>query len=178
MAHPGQVLKAGGLTLTVRRSDAEALELMAVYPPLSPIPPDHFHPEQTERFEVVSGEMQVCLEGERFALREGQVLEIPPLRRHQMWNSGEGEARVRWEVRPALKTGLFYERVAELEDEGRPLAAERKDLLQVAVMMAEYDRELRLVKPPRAVQKLLIWLVAPVGWLAGYRAHPRRGDGE
>jgi hypothetical protein len=42
--------------------------------------------------------------------------------------------------------------------------------------MAEYDREMRLTRPLRPVQKLMTGLVAPLGWLMGYRSRPQQGN--
>ena len=89
-----------------------------------------------------------------------------------MWNAGEEEARVRWETWPSLKTGLFYETLARLAEEGRSVTAGKPNLLQMAMLMAEYDQEVRLVKPPRVLQKIVMWLLAPVGWVLGYRSRP------
>lgn len=174
MARPGQVLKTGALTLTVRRCDLQALEMIALYPPGSPMPPEHYHPTQTERFEVLSGAMELVVDGVPMTLTEGQSLEIPPLRPHRMWNAGEAEARVRWETTPTQRTAEFFETLAELAGEGKAVVAGQTDLLQAAVLMHEYDAELRLTKPPRAVQKLLMWVLAPVGWVLGYRSRPAR----
>lgn len=174
MARPGQVLKTGALTLTVRRCDREVLEFVALYPPGSPMPPEHYHPTQTERFEVLSGAMELVVDGQPMTLAEGESLEIPPLCHHRMWNAGEVEARVRWQTFPTQRTAEFYETLAELAGEGKAVAAGKPDLLQMAVLMAEYDAEMRLTKPPRAVQKVLMWVLAPVGWLLGYRSRPAR----
>lgn len=177
MAHAGQVLKTGSLTLTFRRCDDDCLEMVALYPPGGPMPPEHYHPVQTERFEVLAGVLEVVLEGERFTLEAGQVLEIRPMQRHQMWNAGEEEAKVRWETWPAQRTAEFFETLAELSEEGKPLTSGSPPLLQMAVLMAEYDAELRLTRPSRLIQRALIGVMAPMGWLLGYRSRPRQEEG-
>ncbi len=173
MAHAGQVLKIGSMTLTIRRCDAEVLDMVALYPPGDPLPPEHFHPTQTERFEVLEGALEVNLEGRRFTLEATQILEIGPNQRHQIWNSGEQEARVRWETWPPLRTAEFYETLSELTDAQGPLHSAPPNLPQVAVLLAEYDPEIRLTRLARPLQRLLTGVVAPVGWLLGYRSRPR-----
>lgn len=174
MAHAGQVLKTGSLTMTIRRCDAEVLDLVAVYPPGGQASPEHFHPHQAESFEVLSGTLEVVLEGESFSMEAGQFLEIPPMARHQVWNSGEEPVRVRWKTWPSLRTARFYETLADLAEQGRLPEKGSPPLLQMAVLLAEYGEELRLTRPPRPIQKILIGLLAPLGWLFGYHSRPRR----
>ncbi len=176
MAHAGQVLKIGSMTLTIRRCDADVLDMVALYPPGDPLPPEHFHPGQSERFEVLEGELEINLEGERFTLEATQTLEIGPKQRHQIWNASQEEARVRWETWPTLRTAEFYETLSELTDSKGPLHSAPPNLPQVAVLMAEYDEEVRLTRPARPLQKLLTGIVAPVGWLLGYRSRPQREE--
>jgi len=176
MAHAGQVLKIGPMTLTIRRCDAEVLDMVALYPPGDPLPPEHFHPTQTERFEVMEGALEVTLEGQRFTLEATQTLEIGPGQRHQIRNASQQEARVRWETWPPLRTAEFYETLSELTEPKGPLHSAPPRLPQVAVLLAEYDPEIRLTRPARPLQKLLTGVVAPVGWLLGYRSRPRSDE--
>lgn len=176
MARAGQVLKIGTMTLTVRRCDDEVLEVVARYPPGDPAPPEHFHPTQTERFEVLEGTLEIEMEGQHFTLEATQCLEIPPGCRHRIWNAGEEDAKVLWETAPTQKTADFYEVLAELTDPTGPLHSAPPNLPQTAVLMAEYDREMRLTRPLRPVQKLMTGLVAPLGWLMGYRSRPQQGN--
>ena len=176
MAHAGQVLKIGPVTLTIRRCDAEVLDMVALYPPGGPTSPEHFHPTQSERFEVLEGTLEVSVEGQHFTLEATQTLEVQPLQRHLVWNESDREVRVRWETWPAQRTAEFYETLAELTDLGGPMHSAPPNLLQTAVLLAEYDGEIRLARPPRPIQKLWTGLVAPLGWLAGYRSRPH-GEG-
>src|SRR4051812_5026717 len=56
-------------SLTIRRSEPEVLEVEALYAPGGSPPPKHFHPEQDEHFEVLSGELRVHIDGEERTLR-------------------------------------------------------------------------------------------------------------
>lgn len=70
-------------------------------------PPLHRHPEQTERYEVLEGELQAQLGRKRRILAPGEVLEIPAGTSHAV----HGAARATWEVRPALRTEQFLEAI-------------------------------------------------------------------
>ena len=56
-----------------------------------------------------------------------------------------------------------------LGSEGKTNRKGVPNLLQLAVIMTEYDDVMRLAKPPWIVQKLLFGVLAPVGRLFGYR---------
>ena len=57
-------------------------------------------------------------------------------------------------------------------DEGGSLG-----LLQGAVMLAAYEEEYRLARPPHPVQKALLAVLAPIGKLLRYRARYPRYSG-
>ncbi len=102
-----------GQTITFVRTAAdtggELLELESSYKPGGQKPPAHRHPAQDERFEVLSGELQVRVGRKARTLGPGEVLEIPAGTAHAM----HGDATVRWEVRPALRTEQFLEAVCD-----------------------------------------------------------------
>src|SRR3990170_3128155 len=72
-------------------------------------PPEHFHPSQDERFEVLEGVVRAIVDGEEHRYGVGETFDVPAGTPHQM--TGDGPARVRWQVRPALRTAAFFERL-------------------------------------------------------------------
>ncbi|MBA2348075.1 MAG: cupin domain-containing protein [Solirubrobacterales bacterium] len=115
MARPGLTITdpTSGQTITFVRTstetDGELLQLESTYKPQGRRPPLHKHPAQSERFEVLEGELAVRVGRRRQRLTAGDVLEIPAGTPHAM----AGDARVRWEVRPALETEAFLEAVCD-----------------------------------------------------------------
>ncbi|HEY3190442.1 MAG TPA: cupin domain-containing protein [Solirubrobacteraceae bacterium] len=113
MAHAGQELHGPGLRLrllrTAAETDGEALEMEAAYDGSGGLPPEHLHPRQVERFEVEDGTMRAIIGGVGRRYGAGEAFEVPAGTPHQM--AAEGPARVRWEVRPALRTAEFFERL-------------------------------------------------------------------
>ena len=108
MAEEGQLFEApDGNTLRLVRISDELLEMEATYSGQGAMPPPHFHPAQDERFEVLEGAVQAVVEGQARRHEAGETFEVPAGSVHQM--GGDGRARVRWEVRPALKTAEFFE---------------------------------------------------------------------
>src|SRR5436305_14681181 len=64
----------------------------------------HQHPLQTERLEVVSGQLKVTMNGRDQLLNQGEATEVPPGTPHTQIPVGEGAGRVRIQVRPAGRT--------------------------------------------------------------------------
>ena len=73
------------------------------------MPPEHLHPKQAERFEVLEGSMRAIVDGEERVYDAGESFEVPAGTPHQM--AAEGPTRMRWEVKPALRTAEFFERL-------------------------------------------------------------------
>ena len=109
MAHEGQELVGhSGFRLKLLRITQDVLELEASYSGEGGLPPKHFHPRQDEHFEVLEGAVRVVVEGEQRRYVAGEGFDIPARTVHQM--AGDGPARVRWQVCPALRTAEFFER--------------------------------------------------------------------
>jgi quercetin dioxygenase-like cupin family protein len=110
MAHAGQEIEGpGGFRLLLVRIEDDLLEMAATYGDSSDLPPEHLHPRQAERFEVLEGKVRTVIDGDERSYATGDVFEVPAGTPHQM--TGDGPARVSWQVRPALRTAEFFERL-------------------------------------------------------------------
>src|SRR5215210_4366121 len=74
----------------------EVLEVEGTWAPGGSPPPKHFHPGQSEHFEVLEGTLRARVDGREHELGAGDTLEVPAGALHQMWNEGEGPARATW----------------------------------------------------------------------------------
>ena len=114
MAHAGQEIEGfGGFRLRLIRTAAETdgalLEMEASYGGGADLPPAHLHPTQHERFAVLDGAVRTVIDGEERRYEAGERFEVPPGTVHQ--TTGDGPARVHWEITPALRTAEFFERL-------------------------------------------------------------------
>jgi quercetin dioxygenase-like cupin family protein len=114
VARAGQVIKGPGgfellLVRTGAETDGELLEMEATYPGSDTLPPEHLHPQQTERFEVLEGNIRAIIDGSERRYEAGEVFEVQPGTPHQL--GAEEPARMRWETRPALRTAEFFDRL-------------------------------------------------------------------
>ncbi len=166
------------IRITAQDTGGELLEVESVYTKPTPSrPPVHYHPLQEERFEVLSGGLNVRVDGRERKLEEGEVLIVPPGVPHQMW-AAEAGARVNWQTRPALKTEAFFETIWGLAKDGKVSDKGVPNPLRAALIAREYEDVFRLASPPWAIQRLLFGSLALVGRLLGYQAeypYPHRG---
>ena len=107
----------------------------ASYPGTGGLPPEHLHPRQDERFEVLEGAIRTIIAGAERRYEAGESFEVPAGTPHQM--GAEEPARVRWEVRPALRTAEFFERLHGDGPDSARAAASPADFL------AEFSDEIR-----------------------------------
>jgi quercetin dioxygenase-like cupin family protein len=143
VAHAGQEIEGFGghsllLVKTADQTGGELLEMEASYSGEAGMPPEHLHPNQAERFEVLEGAMRAIIDGEERVYEAGDSFEVPTGTPHQM--AAEGPTRMRWEVRPALRTAEFFER---LYGSGPGSAQELGERF-----FAEYADEFRLASGP------------------------------
>lgn len=136
MAHAGQELQGpDGFRLLLVRTAAETggavLEMEASYGGTAPAPPEHLHPHQAERFEVLEGSIRAVIAGVERRYGPGERFDVPEATPHQM--AAEEPSRVRWEVLPALRTAEFFE---GLYGENGPPA-------DVAAFLEEFSDEIR-----------------------------------
>jgi len=163
---------------TAGDTDGELLAFEYLVPPRTLGPPLHVHPYQEERFvEVLSGTLRARLGIEERSVREGGSFAAPPGTPHAWRNDGEGAVRMLVEVRPALRMEEVFETTFDLARDGKTnVRGVPRNPLQAAATAREYADELRLARPPFAVQRVLFGLLAPISRVLGYEGrHPKRG---
>lgn len=126
-------------------------------------PPVHYHPSQTERFEVLDGTINAVLDGEERTLETGDELVIPPSTEHEMWS--EDGAKQRWEISPALRTERFFETYWGMQQDGK--IGPDPPPLQMALTVRHFAPEIRLASPPAPVQAVAFPVLAQIARLRG-----------
>lgn len=166
-----------------RDTDGEYVRLEVIAEPGAPGPPEHVHEYQEEYFQVLGGTLTGTVDGRPIRLDAGDEFTVWPGTPHAWGNGGDGELRVRIEVRPARRfeevLEVFYglARDGKTDDRGVP------NPLQLAVIAREYWEDNHVTSPPAVVQKLLFAVLAPIGRALGYRPHypaysPRNAEAE
>jgi mannose-6-phosphate isomerase-like protein (cupin superfamily) len=137
MPRDGQVLEGpDGFRLRLLETGGEVLRMEASYSGEAGMPPEHLHPNQDERFEVIEGSMRAIIGGEERTYGPGEPFEVPAGVPHQM--AAEGPTRMSWEVTPPLRTAEFFERLYAA------IAAENWS--DVGTIIGEFGDEFRLTE--------------------------------
>jgi quercetin dioxygenase-like cupin family protein len=181
MITPGQTLENPvtgerfTFTRTAASTDGELLAFDFALRPGGAVPIPHVHPVQTERFEVVSGQMRFRVGMRTVTAGPGDVVEVAPGVAHSFANAGDDEARLRVEVRPALAMEEMFAEVIAMAQAGRMTKRGLpRNPLALAALARKYDQEAHAPLMTVGVQRaLLAPLLAPrrVGALAA--RHPR-----
>jgi quercetin dioxygenase-like cupin family protein len=177
MALAGQTITnpVSGETLTFIRTAAETGgELLEVELELTPdghVPGAHVHPEQEERFEVLEGRMRFRMGLRRITAGPGDVVVVPAGKVHRFANAGDGVARARVRVTPALDMEQLFETTVALAEEGAVTWTGMPKPLHLALFVQRFRREVRAPFPPAPVVRATL---APLAAIARRRGHGER----
>jgi quercetin dioxygenase-like cupin family protein len=159
---------------TTQETNGELLRFEYVLPPGFTIP-EHVHPYQEERHEVLSGTLRGRVGGQERDYGEGERVVGPAGVPHAWQNpSSDEELRFVSELRPPLmfetilETTFGLARAGKTTKQGIP-----KDPLQLAVLVDETRGIFYSSRVPVAVQEAFLALfgvLASVGRLLGYKA--------
>ena len=129
------------------------------------------HPEQEERFHVLEGKMKFRLGMRTIVAGPGETVVVPAGRVHRFANAGDGVARARVEVEPALDMEQLFETTTELAHEGNTLRSGMPKPLHLSLFVRRFEREVRAPFPPAWTVRALM---APLAALATRRGHAER----
>lgn len=184
MAHAGDILEhpITGERLRWRQvaadTDGRLLQADIWMRPGGFVAAAHVHPLQEEKFEVIAGTAAFVLDGKESTASAGEIVTVPAGHPHVWWNFGDDEVHVLVELRPALRTEVFFETFFGLARDGKVTSKGLPHLLQLAVIIRAFRPEIRLATPPPAVQTALFAPLALIGRLLGrrpsYRAYSSR----
>jgi quercetin dioxygenase-like cupin family protein len=159
---------------TTRETNGELLRFEYVLPPGFTIP-EHVHPHQEERHEILSGTLRGRVGGQERDYEEGQRAVGPAGVPHAWQNpSSEEELRFVSELRPPLVFETILETYCGLARDGKTTKQGiPKNPLQLAVLVDETRGMFYSSRVPVAVQEgflALFAVLALVGRLLGYKA--------
>jgi quercetin dioxygenase-like cupin family protein len=177
MAYAGQIIQnpVSGERIeflrTAADTDGELLEFELDLAPDGRVPGAHVHPEQEERFHVLEGTMKFRLGMRTIVAEAGDSVAVPAGRVHKFTNGGDGRARARVEVVPALDMEDLLCTTAELAHEGNVLRSGMPKPLHLALFVGRFRREVRAPFPPAWMVHALL---APLAAVARSRGHDAR----
>ena len=156
---------------TAQETSGELLQVDWIGSPGWTTGPDHVHPRQEERFEVLSSKLGLRVGGVERVHSVGEVIVVSAGSPHAAWNGGDEEVHDLVDFRPALRTERAFETLAGLARDGKTnKAGAPKNPLRLALILREFEEEIYFVRPPLVVQKMILGALAFMGRLLGYRA--------
>ena len=154
---------------TAMETGGESLRIECFSPSSTAREPEHIHPFQESRLEVISGTLHVKVRGQDQRFGTGEVVSIPPGSPHFFWNDTEDEAHYIQEFRPAMQIDAFFVRLFGLAQDGKLDSKGSPGIMQMAVSGPAFWNEIWVTQPPEFLQKIAFALLGPVARLLGYR---------
>jgi mannose-6-phosphate isomerase-like protein (cupin superfamily) len=159
-----------GERIVIRTSGAETGGTLLVWDlelaPGGRVPSSHSHPEQEERFSVVSGQMRFRVAGRRLTAGPGETVTVSPGTVHHFANPGSVPAHVHVETRPALDMEAMLVVGAAMAREQYAEGRKIPRLLELALFLRDYEREVASPYFPAVVRAV----TRPIAWLTRRRA--------
>ena len=156
---------------TAADTAGDLLELELTLSPDGRVPGAHVHPEQEERFHVLEGRMKFRLGLRTIVANAGDTVVVPAGRVHRFANAGDGPARARVEVAPALDMEELLRTTAALAHEGKVMRSGMPKPLHLALFVHRFRREVRAPFPPAWMVRAAL---APLAAIARRRGHGER----
>jgi quercetin dioxygenase-like cupin family protein len=163
---------------TAHDTNGALLQIETINPPHDSPEPEHIHVRQESSAEVLEGVLHFNVRGEVRVVKAGERIEIPANTPHYFWNEGEVDARAIQELRPALRTEVFFETLFGLARDGKLDERGMPSLLQLAVMVPAFGEEIRPTSPPWFLLRTLTWFLGPFARALGYRSNYPQYQGE
>jgi mannose-6-phosphate isomerase-like protein (cupin superfamily) len=149
-----------GEQITILRPAAETagsvLDWELLLAPGGRVPSSHAHPEQTETFTVIEGRMKFRVGWRRLMVTSGQTVRVPPGTVHHFANAGSIPARLSVESRPALAMEELLETAAAMAREQHAAGRVLPRPVDLALFMADFEREVRAPFLPAGLVRLAI----------------------
>lgn len=138
--------------------------------PKGKLPVVHFHPNQTEIFEIQKGEFCIKIGKETKHLKLGDRIIIDKGVAHQWWNPSESQAvEMKVIFEPALNTETFLEQFFGLGNDNKTKPDGTPPFLQIMAMANKY--EIYVDGPPLVIQKIMSVVLGGIARLIGYKSY-------
>ena len=128
-------------------------------------PPTHMHPNQVETYEVLEGEAEFTLGGEKRIVKQGERIEIPAGTPHTFINTSSDWLRMQDTHQPALTFEEMMRELHALVHSGKIRGfGDMKSLIYLSMLWIKHKELQRSVQPPYVVMQFMGF----VGRLLGY----------
>lgn len=161
---------------TSKDSNGACVVMKATIVSKGPLVPKHFHVLQDETFEVLSGQLTVLTGGKMTVYHPGEKVVLPKNIPHNHYNNADEPVTYIHTVTPGLDFDYLIENLAGLAADGKAKNG-KYGLIQELVSLRYLDSKSFLADIPLGLQKVMMYFIAPIGRLIGYRAIYRKYSG-
>jgi quercetin dioxygenase-like cupin family protein len=133
------------------------------------VPMAHVHPNQSETFQVLEGELSLKVGRDKLVTQPGDVVTVAPGTVHRFWNASDSIVRFRCTVTPSLGFEEFLQTICALGVDGKLNKRGMPSPLQLAVIANATFDGTRAPYVPAWMQKAGLSVGAAIGRLAGYK---------
>lgn len=160
----------GAALVTAEDTDGEYIRAIGITPPGAEGPPEHFHRNYAETFEVVEGELVVEVDSKVQSLAAGETATVEAGTPHTFRNESDAYTSFIIESRPAGRLNDVIALLFGLAHDGKLPKSGQPSFLQAMVMADELGDDTVFTSPPPALQSVMATVFAPIGRLLGYRS--------
>lgn len=154
-------------TQTSEDTGGAFLEAEQIIAPHDEGPPVHMHPHQEDSYTVLSGTLDVYVDGELHQLGPGQSLSVPEGTPHTLKNGHAEEVRLINRHTPAMNFQGMMATLHKLVTSGKVRSLPPKDLSSViylSMLFMRYREDVVSVKPPSFVMAAMAFLGRRLGY--------------
>ena len=130
-------------------------------------PPLHIHPNQEESYEVQSGVLDVCIDGQWREIGPGERITVPAGSPHTIRNPHSEEMRAINVHAPALNFPQYMAGLHQLAHSGKVRALPPKDprsVIYLSMLFTAHQQSLTSVKPPQRLMRILAFIGRRLGY--------------
>jgi quercetin dioxygenase-like cupin family protein len=153
---------------TAAETDGEYTLIECSVAPGGGVPMAHVHPNQSETFEVLEGELSMKAGRDKLVAKPGDVVTVPPGQVHKFWNASDRVVRFRCTVTPALEFERFIETMFALAADAKLSKRGMPSPVRLAVIANAHFADSRAPYIPAWMQKAGLVAGAALGRMLGY----------
>lgn len=143
---------------------------LGIFPPNASGPAEHVHPNCTETFSVIEGDVEFTLDGNKQTLAAGASITVEPGTPHSFRNESKSLASFEVEIRPSEETTDVIATLFGLAHDGNVTDNGKPNFLHAMVFADATAQDTYFTSPPRPLMNLLTTVFAPIGRALGYQA--------